>query len=536
MILLSLALIAGCSQQSGHTEGDGHDHGSEKGSAAAPVKDEHSANDSHSGEGGHGHGEEDHSSEPVTLSAEQAEIAGIVTERVTRTRLQGSIVVPGTIAPTTGGRAVVTPTVSGRVVRISVALGQAVRAGQVLAVIESTELAEAWSRITEAARARDEVSSRLTDAETQARSAEARLAATRQTLKRQREFAAAGAFMEAPLQLAQSELNDAESDLLSAQRDQASHAEQLRRLESLFRDGLVSRSDLEAARLKEQQDQIRVSREKSRVATAKSAYDRERRISDQGLLNAREIQTAESEVRNAEIELDRARSAVRTSRALLATADRAVANARIVYRTFSGGAPANAGRVNLIAPLPGVVTHIDVTRGQAVDRTQSLFEVENLNAVWATAQVPERDSAGLRKGSAVLVVASAMPSEEFEGTVSVVASRIDPKTRTLAVQCLLANDRLRLKPEMFVTVRIWSGSARPALTVPDSAIVTDAGQAYVFVKQDQGFVRHEVRTGASASGRTEVLSGLEPGEEVAVKGAFVLKSQQQRDELKGHEH
>lgn len=523
LTLIALALIAGCNKAS-HAEGDGHDHG--PGETTSTVKTDD-----------HGHGEgEDHSDEAITLSKAQEAIASIETKRVSMRLVQPSIKVPGVISTIASERAVVTPPVSGRVVSLSVQLGQQVQRGQVLAVIESTELAEAWARITEASRSRDEAEARVRESINQVKLAEAKLHSTRQTLSRQKEFAAAGAFNAAPLQQAQNDLNDAQGELLSAKNELATHSEQLRRTENLFRDGLVSKHDLDEAVLDVQKDTILLNRATQKVEAAKVTLEREKRIAERGLLNSREIQTAEAEVRSATIELERTRGSLRSSRDLLSSASRAVDNAQSTYKTFTGGATATGGRVSLVSPITGTVTKFDVTRGQAVDRTQNLLEVENLDAVWATAQVPERDSADLRKGMLVSVRTASLPDLSFEGTVQVVSSRIDPKTRTLALLCRLQNSEQKLKPEMFVEVEISKGKAEQVLAVPTTAVVRDNGKSYVFVKGDKGYKRHEVTLGSVSMGFSEVLSGVESGEEVAVKGAFTLMSQQKKDELKGHEH
>jgi multidrug efflux pump subunit AcrA (membrane-fusion protein) len=48
-------------------------------------------------------------------------------------------------------------------------------------------------------------------------------------------------------------------------------------------------------------------------------------------------------------------------------------------------------------------------------------------------------------------------------------------------------------------------------------------------------VKRPVRLGASSEGRVEILEGLKEGEPVVVAGVFVLKSEGNKDELKGHE-
>lgn len=520
----------GAKAEAGHDDHAGHDH------AAEATTKEADSHDDHAGHDDHGHGEDGHEEGAVALNAEQSEIAQIETIKVSSKESQSNLTVPGTISATTSGRAVVTPTVAGRLVTLGVTLGQKVAKGQTLGVIESTDLAEAWSRISEAKRQQETVQAQVKDQESQIKLAESKVASATQTLARQKQFVKAGAFNQAPLQAAQSELNDAQSDLLSAQKEQASHAEELRRTEALYKDGLVSRSELEAARLEIQQDEIRMNREKARVNLAQIGYEREKRIAEQGLLNSREVQTAEADLRSAKLELERSRIALRSTRGSLASSAKAVANAAAAYRTYSGGASASGGKVALISPLTGVVTHLNVTRGQAVDRTQTLFEIEDLTQVWATAQVPEREASLIAKGMKVSATAQALPGKTFTGYVQTLASRIDPKTRTLAVQCLIPNPNGHLKPEMFISVQLASGAKVTGISVPKESVFEDGGKSYVFVKEAKEYHRKEVQVGAKAGDKVQILSGLGLGEELVVKGAFILKSQQQKDELKGHEH
>ncbi len=472
----------------------------------------------------------------VELTPEQRRMAGIEVEQAIFRSIQPTLEAPAVVNSTTRGRALVTPPVAGRVVELRVDLGSTVRQGQVLALIESVELAEAWSNIAEAERQRDAARGSLEDAQAEVELAKAKLVASQASLARQRDLVEAGAFSQAPLQQAQSELNDAQSDLLSVQKEQASHAELVRRLENLYRDGIVSRVDLEAARLELQQDEIRMDRAEARVAAAKATYERERNIAARGLLNAREVQSAEAEVRAASLELDRARLRVRTNATAVSSAERAVSNARYVYGSLCGGAPASGGRVSLVAPIAGSVTEVSVTRGQAVDRTQALMTVENLSSVWVTASVPEADLGKIRIGARVAIETKGTASGSFHGVVQVIGHRVDPSTRSVPVQCLVEDARGDLKPEMFATAKLAYGEGQGRLTVPRSAVVREGSRTFVFVEDEHGFVRTPVSLGEEAGGYVDVLGGLSSGARVVAKGTFVLNSELLKAELKGHDH
>ncbi|MBS0162622.1 MAG: efflux RND transporter periplasmic adaptor subunit [Nitrospira sp.] len=469
----------------------------------------------------------------IELSKDAEKTAGIETEKARVQDVQSGLDVPGTVTSTSKGRAVVTPTVAGRVVSINVQLGAKVVQGQTLAVIESTDLAQSWTSVAEAKRVRDAAISEVAQTVSEAELAGAKLASAKTTLARQRDLAKTGAFSQAPLQQAKAELNDAQSDLISVQQELTTHSDLLRRTESLFKDGLVAKADLDLARLEVQQDQVRLAREKSRVESAKIAYERESTISQRGLLNAKEVQTAEADVRSATIELQTAQLKVRSARAARDNADKAVSIALAAYRTASGNGSATGGRVALVAPISGTLTHLDLTQGQTVERTQALFQVENLDAVWVTANVPEKDAALIHANAQVMVTLAALPGREFKGIVQVVGTHIDPKTRSVPVQCLIEAAGGALVPDMFASVHIGVGATKPLPTVPKTAVVTEDRRSFVFVRSSGKFEKREVETGASKGGSISILKGIKEGDEIAVRGAFVLQSESKKDELKG---
>ena len=102
---------------------------------------------------------------------------------------------------------------------------------------------------------------------------------------------------------------------------------------------------------------------------------------------------------------------------------------------------------------------------------------------------------------------------------------MDEKTRTIALRAIADNSHGLLKPGMFVNVSISGGQSASAMTIPTDAIQEHEGKKFVFVQaQGTRFVRRDIQTGVKAQGRTVVLRGLGPKDQVVVQGAFVLKS------------
>jgi len=188
-------------------------------------------------------------------------------------------------------------------------------------------------------------------------------------------------------------------------------------------------------------------------------------------------------------------------------------------------------RFDLKSPLTGTVVERNVTVGLMVgaDPTQMLYTIADLNVLQVVAEVYERDLSRVSKGTPVTVTVEAYPDETFSGTIVYVGDVVDPTTRTIKVRCNVTNHDLKLKPEMFARVRLKTGSSLPVLALPKQAVIEVGGQAFVFVQAADGrYLRRPVITGTMSGDSIEIREGLQAGERVVVKGALLLKSEQEK--------
>ena len=186
--------------------------------------------------------------------------------------------------------------------------------------------------------------------------------------------------------------------------------------------------------------------------------------------------------------------------------------------------------VPIAAPFDGRVILRNLTKGEVIETTEKLFIVADLSEVWVTANIPEKDIPFIYHEHPdrqfVEVRVSAYPNEIFHAKITYVGDVLDPATRTMRLRLELPNHHRRLKPEMFATVRIYSEPERQVLMVPEPAVQRDRERVFVFIQREPGvFEVRNVKLGESNGSQVKVLEGLQEGEPLVAKGAFILKSE-----------
>lgn len=182
----------------------------------------------------------------------------------------------------------------------------------------------------------------------------------------------------------------------------------------------------------------------------------------------------------------------------------------------------------IVAPVSGIVTRKDVVPQQYVMQGQPLFEIADLSTVWVEADVYEKDLALVQAGQRVSVLSPAFAGVELPARVSFVQPVLEGESRTNRVRIELPNRGLRLKPEMYVTVRFFGESAIERLMVPASAVVDRGLEQFVWVEVSPGnYSPRRVQVGRRTADRVEIVSGLQPGESIVAEGAFLLDSEAQ---------
>jgi multidrug efflux pump subunit AcrA (membrane-fusion protein) len=181
------------------------------------------------------------------------------------------------------------------------------------------------------------------------------------------------------------------------------------------------------------------------------------------------------------------------------------------------------------APAGGTVIEKNVVAGQMIQPGERLYRLADLSSVWVLARIHESDIPFVHENQSAAIERDYGPKETFAGRVARLLPQLDDQTRTATARIVLPNPGLRLRPGMFVEVRLAVEVAADAVLVPDLAVLRSGERDTVFVALPGGaFEPRTVTLGArTAANDYEVRSGLAAGERIVVSGQFLLDSESQ---------
>lgn len=174
------------------------------------------------------------------------------------------------------------------------------------------------------------------------------------------------------------------------------------------------------------------------------------------------------------------------------------------------------------APFAGRVGLRRVSVGTLISPGTVITTLDDTSSIKVDFQVPESYVSELRAGQNVEATTNAWPGRKFIGRVGSVDSRVDPATRAVMVRAIVPNREGLLKPGMFLTVAITQ-DRRPALVIPEEALVPEQARQFVYVIDGGTAAKREVFLGRREPGFVEITSGLAAGDLIVVEGTLMLR-------------
>lgn len=175
------------------------------------------------------------------------------------------------------------------------------------------------------------------------------------------------------------------------------------------------------------------------------------------------------------------------------------------------------------APFTGKIGLRNISVGSNLPAQALIASLQQTHQLKLDFQVPERYVALVKPGLEIGFTVDGSRSA-YKASILAIEPRIDANTRNLLVRARVSNLSQELFPGSFARVNLALNQDNKAVLIPTQAVVPVLKGQKVFVVSGDSVVERRIELGQRRDSVVQVLSGLEKGEEIVVKGVIQLRA------------
>ena len=197
-----------------------------------------------------------------------------------------------------------------------------------------------------------------------------------------------------------------------------------------------------------------------------------------------------------------------------------VTNARLEVEN----ARLNLEKRDIRAPFDGVIVNLPhYTENVKVETGKPMVGVMDYARMYMDVNLPESAINYVKANQPAYVTHYTLPDDTLRGVISELSPAISAETRTFRGKMLIQNDKLLLRPGMFVKADIVVDRADSAVVIPKEVVISNRQRKYVYIVEKNTAILRDIKTGLEDENNIEVLDGLEVNDNLVVKGFETLK-------------
>ncbi len=177
------------------------------------------------------------------------------------------------------------------------------------------------------------------------------------------------------------------------------------------------------------------------------------------------------------------------------------------------------------SPIDGVVATRFVKTGNMAKEFEELFYIVNQDELHGIVHLPEQQLQSLRLGQDAQVFANKHSLETVHAKVLRISPVVDAQSGTFKVTLSVPNQTAKLKAGMFTRVELRYDTHTNVITVPYNAVVNQDNEFALYVIDGTNVDRRQVSLGYREADTVEIVSGIESGEQIVIRGQQNLKDQ-----------
>jgi len=174
----------------------------------------------------------------------------------------------------------------------------------------------------------------------------------------------------------------------------------------------------------------------------------------------------------------------------------------------------------IYSPTSGVIASVSTQEGETVSASlaaPTFVSIIDLRRLEVQTYVDETDIGKIQIGQEAGFTVDTYSDTDFKGTVTAIYPKAviqDNVVNYIVTVGINDSQGKTLRPEMTTNMTIYLETRKNVLSVPTSAITRERGERYVTVIEDEKKIQRKVKTGWKDNGFTEIISGLEEGEQI----------------------
>ena len=176
-------------------------------------------------------------------------------------------------------------------------------------------------------------------------------------------------------------------------------------------------------------------------------------------------------------------------------------------------------QLNVRSPIDGVILERMAVAGQRVDLLAPLFRVGRIGQLWLEIDMPQERMGEIKLGDNVFI-----ENTPLKARITHVSQNVDPASQSALVRAVIEGHPEDVRPGQHVNVQIMHASSDRLFRLPISALTSQEGKDYVFVRIPEGYAARPVEVASKEAREVLIHSGLKEGDEVVVQGVAALKA------------
>ncbi len=245
----------------------------------------------------------------------------------------------------------------------------------------------------------------------------------------------------------------------------------------------------------------------TRYQLAKSIYDRDQQLNDEGIIAERRLLESRAQYQGLRTTLARIKRMLK----LAGMDEQSLTTLRVQRKLDS--------TLVITAPFDGVILEQMTTAGNRIKAADPLYQIAKLKPLWLEIHMPLEQLANIELGQTVIV-----PAMNVSGRIITIGKMVHGVDQSVLVRAEIHDGAEKLRPGQFVQVQLALVSKQKNYRVPRNAVIHSAGLSYVFVAQADGFIPVAVKRIGEQTNVLIIEAELPLQTEIAVAGTSAIKS------------